>query len=88
MAMHQAFGTPPLGDYGLSEVPGHAAHAPDDPPAKIMRTEGRPYDGTEIRIVGDDGAAAARRDRSARSSSTARAASSASSTTTTSRASR
>jgi acyl-coenzyme A synthetase/AMP-(fatty) acid ligase len=55
MAMHQAFGTPPLGDYGLSEVPGHAAHAPDDPPAKIMRTEGRPYDGTEIRIVGEDG---------------------------------
>src|SRR5689334_14535527 len=55
MAMHQAFGTPPLGDYGLSEVPGHAAHAPDDPPAKIMRTEGRPYDGTEIRIVGQDG---------------------------------
>jgi len=55
LAMHQAFGTPPLGDYGLSEVPGHAAHAPDDPPAKIMRTEGRPYDGTEIRIVGEDG---------------------------------
>ena len=55
MAMHQAFGTPPLGDYGLSEVPGHAAHAPDDPPEKIMRTEGRPYDGTEIRIVGEDG---------------------------------
>jgi acyl-coenzyme A synthetase/AMP-(fatty) acid ligase len=54
VAMHQAFGTPPLGDYGLSEVPGHAAHAPDDPPAKIMRTEGRPYDGTEIRILGDD----------------------------------
>jgi acyl-coenzyme A synthetase/AMP-(fatty) acid ligase len=57
MAMHQAFGTPPLGDYGLSEVPGHAAHAPDDPPAKIMRTEGRPYDGTEIRIVDQDGSA-------------------------------
>src|SRR5690349_12743198 len=56
-AMHEAFGTPPLGDYGLSEVPGHAAHAPDDPPAKIMRTEGRPYDGTEIRIVGEDGSA-------------------------------
>jgi cyclohexanecarboxylate-CoA ligase len=55
MAMHHAFGTPPLGDYGLSEVPGHAAHAPSDPPAKIMRTEGRPYDGTEIRIVGEDG---------------------------------
>jgi acyl-coenzyme A synthetase/AMP-(fatty) acid ligase len=57
MAMHQAFGTPPLGDYGLSEVPGHAAHAPTDPAAKIMRTEGRPYDGTEIRIVGTDGKA-------------------------------
>ena len=55
MAMHHAFGTPPLGDYGLSEVPGHAAHAPEDPAEKIMRTEGRPYDGTEIRIVGDDG---------------------------------
>jgi acyl-coenzyme A synthetase/AMP-(fatty) acid ligase len=54
LAMRQAFGVPPLGDYGLSEVPGHAAHAPDDPEDKIMRTEGRPYDGTEIRIVGDD----------------------------------
>jgi cyclohexanecarboxylate-CoA ligase len=55
LAMKQAFGVPPLGDYGLSEVPGHAAHAPDDPEDKILRTEGRPYDGTEIRIVGDDG---------------------------------
>jgi acyl-CoA synthetase (AMP-forming)/AMP-acid ligase II len=54
VAMASAFGVPPLGDYGLSEVPGHAAHAPDDPQEKIMRTEGRPYDGTEIRIVGDD----------------------------------
>ena len=62
MAMHQAFGTPPLGDYGLSEVPGHAAHAPDDPPAKIMRTEGRPYDGTEIRILGRRRRARARGD--------------------------
>ena len=55
VAMRQAFGVPPLGDYGLSEVPGHAAHAPDDPEEKILRTEGRPYDGTEIRIVGEDG---------------------------------
>jgi acyl-CoA synthetase (AMP-forming)/AMP-acid ligase II len=54
VTMAAAFGVPPLGDYGLSEVPGHAAHAPDDPHEKIMRTEGRPYDGTEIRIVGDD----------------------------------
>jgi non-ribosomal peptide synthetase component E (peptide arylation enzyme) len=55
LAMKEAFGTPPLGDYGLSEVPGHAAHAPDDPEEKILRTEGRPYEGTEIRIVGGDG---------------------------------
>jgi cyclohexanecarboxylate-CoA ligase len=53
IAMRAAFGVPPLGDYGLSEVPGHAAHAPDDPEEKMMRTEGRPYDGTEIRIVDD-----------------------------------
>ena len=54
VAMRNAFGTPPLGDYGLSEVPGHAAHAPDDPEAKILATEGRPYEGTEIRILGPD----------------------------------
>jgi acyl-CoA synthetase (AMP-forming)/AMP-acid ligase II len=54
VAMHAAFGVPPLGDYGLSEVPGHAAHAPDDPEAKILTTEGRPYDGTEIRVVDDE----------------------------------
>jgi non-ribosomal peptide synthetase component E (peptide arylation enzyme) len=53
--MRDAFGVPPLGDYGLSEVPGHAAHAPDDPEEKILRTEGRPYDGTEIVIVDEDG---------------------------------
>ena len=53
VAMRDAFGTPPLGDYGLSEVPGHAAHAPDDPEEKILKTEGRPYDGTEIRILGE-----------------------------------
>ena len=52
--MKAAFGVPPLGDYGLSEVPGHAAHAPDDPEEKILRTEGRPYDGTEIRIVDEE----------------------------------
>src|SRR3954464_477940 len=52
VAMRNAFGTPPLGDYGLSEVPGHAAHAPDDPEEKILSTKGRPYEGTEIRILG------------------------------------
>jgi cyclohexanecarboxylate-CoA ligase len=53
VAMQQAFGVPPLGDYGLSEVPGHAAHGLHEPEAKIALTEGRPYDGTEIRIVDD-----------------------------------
>jgi cyclohexanecarboxylate-CoA ligase len=56
LAMHEAFGTPPLGDYGLSEVPGHAAHGLDEPQAKMLTTEGRPYDGTEIRILDRDGA--------------------------------
>jgi cyclohexanecarboxylate-CoA ligase len=54
IAMREAFGVPPLGDYGLSEVPGHAAHGLHEPDEKIVLTEGRPYDGTEIRIV-DDG---------------------------------
>lgn len=54
ITMREAFGVPPLGDYGLSEVPGHAAHGLHEPDAKIAVTEGRPYDGTEIRIV-DDG---------------------------------
>ncbi len=57
MAMQEAFGVPPLGDYGLSEVPGHAAHGLHEPEAKIALTEGRPYDGTEIRIVDDNGQA-------------------------------
>jgi cyclohexanecarboxylate-CoA ligase len=56
LAMKQAFGRPPLADYGLSEVPGHAAHGLDEPEEKMVRTEGRPYDGTEIRIVDETGA--------------------------------
>jgi len=54
VAMRQAFGVPPLGDYGLSEVPGHAAHRLHEPDEKIIVTEGPPYDGTEIRIVDDN----------------------------------
>jgi acyl-CoA synthetase (AMP-forming)/AMP-acid ligase II len=56
LAMQEAFGIPPLGDYGLSEVPGHAAHGLGEPEAKMLTTEGRPYDGTEIRILAPDGA--------------------------------
>jgi cyclohexanecarboxylate-CoA ligase len=57
IAMKDAFGVPPLGDYGLSEVPGHAAHGLHEPDEKLFLTEGRPYDGTEIRIVDDGGRA-------------------------------
>ena len=56
LAMRAAFGVPPLGDYGLSEVPGHAAHGPHETEAKLLTTEGRPYDGTEIRILDPGGA--------------------------------
>ncbi len=56
LAMQDAFGIPPLADYGLSEVPGHAAHALQEPEAKMLTTEGRPYDGTEICIVDRNGA--------------------------------
>src|SRR6201987_3846411 len=52
--MRDAFGVPPLGDYGLSEVPGHVAHSLREPDEKILGTEGRPYDGTEITIVDRD----------------------------------
>jgi acyl-coenzyme A synthetase/AMP-(fatty) acid ligase len=54
IAMREAFGVAPLGDYGLSEVPGHAAHGLHEHDEKIFLTEGRPYDGTEIRIVDDN----------------------------------
>ncbi len=55
IAMRDRFGLPPLGDYGLSEVPGNAAPAPDAAWEKILHTEGPPFDGTEIRVVGPDG---------------------------------
>jgi non-ribosomal peptide synthetase component E (peptide arylation enzyme) len=54
--MREAFGVPPLADYGLSEVPGHTAHELDESEPKVVATEGRPYDGTEIRILGADDA--------------------------------
>jgi acyl-CoA synthetase (AMP-forming)/AMP-acid ligase II len=56
LAMQEAFGIPPLADYGLSEVPGHAAHGLQEPQAKMLTTEGRPYEGTEIRILDAGGA--------------------------------
>ncbi len=53
--MQQVFGHPPLADYGLSEVPGNCAHGLHEEQAKVLKTEGRPYRGTEVRIVDSDG---------------------------------
>ena len=49
--MHAVFGRPPLADYGLSEVPGHAAHGRSESWEKMTETEGRPFPGTEITIL-------------------------------------
>jgi len=54
-AMLDTFGIPPLSDYGLSEVPGHTGSRLDEPHEKLMVTEGEPYRGTEILILGADG---------------------------------
>ena len=54
IAMHETFGLPPLADYGLSEVPGHAAHGLAEPREKMTRTEGLPFPGTTIQIIGAD----------------------------------
>jgi non-ribosomal peptide synthetase component E (peptide arylation enzyme) len=53
--MREILGRPALGCYGMSEIPGHTGHRPDDPEEKLLLTEGRPFDGTEDRIVDDDG---------------------------------
>ena len=50
-AVCDVFGQAPLADYGLSEVPGHAAHGLAEDYEKVVTTEGRPYEGTEIRIL-------------------------------------
>jgi cyclohexanecarboxylate-CoA ligase len=55
-AVCEVFGRPPLADYGLSEVPGHAAHGLTEAYEKVVTTEGLPYEGTEIRILGADDA--------------------------------
>jgi cyclohexanecarboxylate-CoA ligase len=53
--MYELVGLPPLADYGLSEVPGHVCHGPRDSREKIVETEGRPYEGTRLRILRPDG---------------------------------
>ena len=55
IAMRDRFGLPPLGDYGLSEVPGNCTPAPDAPWEKILATDGAPFDGTDVRVLdGED----------------------------------
>jgi cyclohexanecarboxylate-CoA ligase len=55
IAAREIFGRSPLGDYGLSEVPGHALHGLREPWEKILVTEGPPLPGTTIRILDPDG---------------------------------
>ena len=54
VAVHETFGLPPLADYGLSEVPGHASHGLAEPKEKMTRTEGLPLPGTTIQILDPD----------------------------------
>jgi cyclohexanecarboxylate-CoA ligase len=58
LEMQSIFGLPPLADYGLSEVPGHVSHGLSEPPEKVTKTEGRPFEGTEVRILREDGTVA------------------------------
>jgi cyclohexanecarboxylate-CoA ligase len=55
--VYETFGRPPLADYGLSEVPGHVAHGRSEAWEKMVKTEGLPYEGTDVRILGPDGSA-------------------------------
>ena len=55
IAMHQVFDRPPLADYGLSEIPGHIAHTLSEPWEKMIKTEGLPFRGTQVRILDNDG---------------------------------
>jgi cyclohexanecarboxylate-CoA ligase len=57
--MYDVIGLPPLADYGLSEVPGHVCHGLNEPPEKILKTEGKPYEGTRLRVLRPDGTDAA-----------------------------
>jgi non-ribosomal peptide synthetase component E (peptide arylation enzyme) len=51
VAMYEVFRRPPLADYGLSEVPGHVAHCLTEPWEKMIKTEGLPFRGTDVRIL-------------------------------------
>ena len=53
-AMREVFGHAPIADYGLSEVPGHIAHSLREPWEKTLVTEGIPFPGTDVQILGAD----------------------------------
>src|SRR5437763_585486 len=53
--MYDVLGRPPLADYGLSEVPGHVCHGPDEAREKILKTEGKPFEGTRLRVLRSGG---------------------------------
>jgi acyl-coenzyme A synthetase/AMP-(fatty) acid ligase len=55
VAMHEVFGLPPIADYGLSEVPGHVTHGLREPWEKTINTEGTPFPGTQVQILGPAG---------------------------------
>ena len=57
--MQEVYGLPPLADYGLSEVPGHVCHGLGEAPEKVVKTEGRPFDGTRLRVLTMQGGDAA-----------------------------
>jgi cyclohexanecarboxylate-CoA ligase len=45
----------PLPGYGMSECLGNTTCSPEDPPEQRLSREGRPYPGTEMRIVSPEG---------------------------------
>jgi cyclohexanecarboxylate-CoA ligase len=53
-AVQEIFSRAPIADYGLSEVPGHIAHGLSEPWEKTSKTEGLPFRGTDVQILGRD----------------------------------
>jgi cyclohexanecarboxylate-CoA ligase len=51
----ESLGTRILRVFGMSECLGHTSPRPDDPPEIRLGRDGRPFPGTELRVVGDDG---------------------------------
>jgi acyl-CoA synthetase (AMP-forming)/AMP-acid ligase II len=54
-AAEERLGTTILRVYGMSECLGHTSPRLDDPPEIRLGRDGRPFPGTELRVVGTDG---------------------------------